>query len=102
MKKDDLLKQHPYKIFKKKGLWTTWIPCEKTKEGRRQISRKNLEDLQKEIIKSLKEGQRTTIEEIFEDFLDRKIKQGIRLSTKTRYCQVFNRHFKETGWNKKT
>ena len=103
-KKKELLKQHPYSITynEKNDCYTTYIFDKSRKNNRRQIKRKRYEDLVDIIVENIESNSFVTVHELFDDYVDRKIKRNdIKMSTVTRYQQVFNRHFVATGWNKK-
>ena len=100
--REELLKQHPYAIWQGKtdGKWYTYFPDEK--KGRVLKRRVKREDLENDIVKSLKvEIENPTIEEVFREWLVRKLKlEEIKESTYWRYEKVFERHFTEFGKNR--
>lgn len=101
-KREQYLNMHPYSIWENKGYYYTWLPDRSKKSGRRQIKRRKLTALEDAIIKEVKESQKVTIEDLFEEYIDRKIKNdSIKPSTVYRYRTVFKRHYVSTGWNVK-
>ena len=101
-KREQYLNMHPYSIWENKGYYYTWLPDRSKKSGRRQIKRRKLTALEDAIIKEVKESQKVTIEDLFEEYIDRKVKNdSIKPSTVYRYRTVFKRHYVSTGWNVK-
>lgn len=113
-----LLASHPYAVTQgKDGYYRTYVPDSTKKSGRRQLKKKHLEDLENEIIKSIRKAEAVTIEDIFEEYISRKRKKtdddkegknkegkknnGIKPSTEMRYRNVFARHYSSTGWAKR-
>ena len=91
-------KHHPYKIWQdEKGYYNTWLPD--TKKGRKRIKRKSRRELESIIEEYV--GTEVTIEDVFEEWLDRKfdLKQ-ISRSTYDRYERVFTRHYDIFGKTK--
>ena len=98
LKREELLKKHPYKIWKGSDRnWHTYFPDEN--EGRVPKKRARLEDLEEDIISFWREqSENPTVEEIFNEWNDRRLSlQKISNATHLRNCQIFNRHFKEFG-----
>lgn len=97
-KREEILSKHPYAIWNgKDGNWHTYIPDKNG--GRIHKKRKNKEDIENVVIEYLKtEIENPTIEEVFHEWNDRRLKLGkIIESTHLRNEQVFYRHYKEFG-----
>ncbi len=93
---------HPYTIWEYKGGYHTYVPDKNNKYGRRRIKRKTKQALENEIIKVAKGQNGTTIQELFDEFIERKIRnEHIKPSTAYRYQAVFKRHYVATRWNEK-
>ena len=103
--KEDLVKdKHPFAITynEKKKVYITYLPDSSKPQGRRQIKRKNYEDLIDIVVKYIEESGVVTISDLFHEFTERKLERGdIKKATVTRYQQVFTRHFVATGWDKR-
>ena len=103
--KEDLVKdKHPFAITynEKKNVYITYLPDSSKPQGRRQIKRKNYEDLIDIVAKYIEDGGVVTIADLFHEFTERKLERGdIKKATVTRYQQVFDRHFVATGWDKR-
>ena len=98
-KRRDILEQYEASIWEASdGYWKIRIYDDETKK-RRLIKRRNREDLEDEIVRIYKEKiENPKISEIFDEWLERRQELGkISMSTKQRYQQVFDRHFKEFG-----
>ena len=97
-KKQELLDNHPYKIWcGSNGKWYTYLPDEtKGRVLKKKSTRKDIED---EIIKYQETiMSNPTIEELFTEWNDHRRDIGrIAKSSHTRLQQVFDRHFKEFG-----
>ena len=97
-KRQELLNNHPYKIWcGSNGKWYTYLPDEtKGRVLKKKSTRKDIED---EIIKYQETiMSNPTIEELFTEWNDHRRDIGrIAKSSHTRLQQVFDRHFKEFG-----
>lgn len=97
-KRKELLEKHPYKITcGKDGRWSTYLPDKDS--GRKQIKKKNKEELISEIVSFWEtEMYNPTIEEIFDEWNDRRLElKQISVSTHNRNRQCFCRHYAEFG-----
>ena len=97
------LDMHPFNITKRKdGYYQTYIPDESRKDKRRLVKKRYRKDVENAVIAYYKDKLCLSFEDMFREFVDRKVERGdIKKSTKTRYEQVFKRHYVETGWHKK-
>lgn len=103
-KREKLLKMHPYSIghSEARGFYYTYLPDSTRASGRKQVRRKNREELVDLIIETIKAGQLVTFRDLYEEFVKRKLDRGdIKKATATRYQQVFDRHFLHDGWDRK-
>lgn len=97
-KREELLKKHPYKIWKgKDGKWYTYLSDEK--KWRRLVKRKTLRDIEDVVIGQIKEKEiNPTIADVFHEWNDRRLElKKICKSTYDRDMACFNRHYKEFG-----
>lgn len=100
-----ILSEHKYAITqlvsngKSNGRWQTFLPEPTAKNGRRQIRRANLKDLEDDIIEfytRLKEEQAVTIEKIAYEWLEKKKNQvNFKASSYDRYENQYLRIFDE-------
>jgi integrase len=96
MKREDYLKQHPYRIWQNaEGIWMTHLQDE---NGRRLLrkrkSREELEDLLVKHYRSLE--QEVYIGNVFTEWMDGKLKYGeIKKQSYDRYRTDFDRFFKK-------
>lgn len=99
-KRQELLKQHPYKIWKgDDGYYHTYIPDKESKNGRIAKKRKNKKDVEDDVIFYLKQDiENPTIKEVFDEWNDRRLRlEKISIPTYQRNKQLFNRHYSEFG-----
>ena len=97
-----ILKMHPFKIWERDGTYFTYLRDFRKPNGRRQIQRKSLAELEDEIIKNVKESEAVTIGDLYEQYVKRKQQNDdIKPATIYRYNVVFQRHYISTGWDKK-
>lgn len=103
MKREELLKQHPYKIWQgKDGKWYTYLPDEGKKDGRRLVKRGERTDLDNVIVEYWKKAERLVIKDIFEEWVSQKLAYGeIQKQTYDRYKTDFHRFFDNTDISKK-
>ena len=98
MKREELLKKHPYKIWQgKDGKWYTYMPDnQKGRILKKRTTQKAIEDI---VIQYLKmEAENPTIREVFKEWNDRRLElKKISNATHLRNTQVFNRHYQEFG-----
>ena len=98
MKREELLKKHPYKIWQgKDGKWYTYMPDnQKGRILKKRTTQKAIEDI---VIQYLKmEAENPTIREVFKEWNDRRLElKKISNATHLRTTQVFNRHYQEFG-----
>lgn len=100
MKKEELLKKHPYKIWQgKDGKWYTYIPDGEGRKLKKRTTKKAIED---DVVEYLKEEmENPTIEEVFHEWNDRRLELNkISNATHLRNRQIFNRHYGEFGGKK--
>ena len=97
-KKQELLNNHPYKIWEgSNGKWYTYLPDEtKGRVLKKKSTKEDIEDVViaywDEIINS------PTIEEVFNEWNDYRLElKKISKSSHTRLKQVFKRHYSEFG-----
>lgn len=100
-----ILSEHKYAITqlvsngKSNGRWQTFLPDPTAKNGRRQIRRANLNDLEDDIIEfytRLQEEQAVTIEKIAYEWLEKKRNQiNFKASSYDRYENQYLRIFDE-------
>ncbi len=98
MKREELLKKHPYKIWQgKDGKWYTYLPDESKKDGRRLVKRgekKSLEDIVSGYWKRF--GEIHTLKSTFYEWADEKLRYGeIEKNTYDRYETDFHRFFND-------
>lgn len=96
MKKEELLKQHPYEIWQSKdGKWYTYLPA---KDGGRVLKkRKSKKDLENIIIDYYKNKKEILIKDIFQEWSSQKIEYGeIQKQTFDRYTTDFHRFFDDS------
>ena len=98
MKREELLKQHPYKIWQgKDGKWYTYLPDEGKKDGRRLVKRNdriNLNNIIVDYWKKMKEVH--TLKSTFYEWMSEKLKYGeIEKNTYDRYETDFHRFFNQ-------
>ena len=99
----NLLDSYEYKIFESGGRWYCRLP-----DGRR-IKRKNREDVEKEILKILKEIKKAEMdsggkipEEVFTEWNESRLNSGvIEGSTALRYRKTYDKYIKNADINKK-
>lgn len=98
MKREELLKKHPYKIWQgKDGKWYTYMPDnQKGRILKKRTTQKAIEDI---VIQYWKmEAENPTIREVFKEWNDRRLElKKISNATHLRNTQVFNRHYQEFG-----
>ena len=98
MKREELLKKHPYKTWQgKDGKWYTYLPDEK--KGRVQRERNSQKEIESLIITYWKtQEENPTIAEVFEEWNDRRLElKKISNATHLRNRQIFDRHYGEFG-----
>ena len=92
------LSQHTHSIWQgKNGRWMTYLPD--GKGGRKLLSKKTREDVEKEVIKYWKnEEENPTIKEIYDTWNQRRLSnKDIGMATFSRQQTDFNRFFGEFG-----
>lgn len=100
-KREELLKKHPYKIWKgKNGKWYTYFPDEQN--GRVQRERNSKAEIKDIVVEYWKEkSENPTIKETFDEWNNRRLElKKISPATHLRNNQTFNRHYKEFGKRK--
>ena len=97
-KRQELLKNHPYKIWMgSNGKWYTYLPDEeKGRILKKKSTRKDIEDVVVQYQESIMSNP--TIDDLFTEWNDHRRDIGrIAKSSHTRLRQVYDRHFKEFG-----
>lgn len=103
MKKQELLEMNPWEIYQGADKsWYVYLPDSNKADGRRRVKRKNKKDLENLVVDYWREKtENPTIEEIFNEWNDRRFELGkIAASTQQRNQQVFRRHYSEVGRRK--
>lgn len=93
MKREELLRQHPYEIWQSKdGKWYTYLP---TQGGGRVLKkRKSKKDLENIVIDYYKNNQEVMLEDLFQEWAVQKLEYGeIQKQTFDRYTTDFHRFF---------
>ena len=96
MTREQILKNHPYKIWPNKhGLWLTYIPDKTKKYKRAFLKRKTEEELQDAVVKFYqKQKEEMYIRNVFKEWSESKLKYGeIKKQSYDRYCTDFERFF---------
>lgn len=93
MKREELLKQHPYEIWQSKdGKWYTYLPAQGG--GRVLKKRKSKKDLENILIDYYKNNQEVLLEDLFQEWTSQKLEYGeIQKQTFDRYTTDFHRFF---------
>lgn len=93
MKREELLKQHPYEIWQSKdGKWYTYLPAQDG--GRVLKKRKSKKDLENIVIDYYKNNQEVLLEDLFQEWASQKLEYGeIQKQTFDRYTTDFHRFF---------
>lgn len=93
MKREELLKQHPYEIWQSKdGKWYTYLPMQGG--GRVLKKRKSKKDLESIVIDYYKNNQEILLEDLFQEWISQKLEYGeIQKQTFDRYTTDFHRFF---------
>ncbi len=101
MKKEELLKQHPYEIWQSKdGKWYTYLPAQGG--GRVLKKRKSKKDLESIIFDYYKNKKEILLKDIFQEWSSQKIEYGeIQKQTFDRYTTDFHRFFDDSFIAKK-
>lgn len=98
MKREELLKKHPYKIWQGKDTkWYTYLPDgEKGRILRKRTTKRAIED---DVIEYWKtELENPIIREVFDEWNNRRLElKKISNATHLRNKQTFDRHYKEFG-----
>ena len=78
MTREQILKNHPYKIWPNKhGLWLTYIPDKTKKYKRAFLKRKTEEELQDAVVKFYqKQKEEIYIRNVFKEWSESKLKYG--------------------------
>ncbi len=96
MKREELLKQHPYEIWQsKEGKWYTYLPA---KNGGRVLKkRKSKKDLENIVIEYYKNKKEILLKDIFQEWVSQKLEYGeIQKQTFDRYTTDFYRFFDDS------
>lgn len=96
MKKEELLKQHPYEIWQSKdGKWYTYLPAQGG--GRILKKRKSKKDLENIVIDYYKNNKEILLEDVFQEWASQKLEYGeIQKQTYDRYTTDFHRFFDDS------
>ena len=98
-RRKDILEQYEAGIWKASdGYWKIRIYDEESNK-RKIVKRRDREDLEDEIVRIHKQKvENPMLSEVFTEWIDRRLElKKISLSTRQRYQQIFDRHFKEFG-----
>ncbi|MDE6608625.1 MAG: site-specific integrase [Lachnospiraceae bacterium] len=101
MKREELLKKHPYKIWQgKDDKWYTYLPDKaKGRILKKRTTKKSIEDEVIEYMKS--ELENPTVKDVFEEWINRKLEMGeVSNPTYERYRIDFERFFHTFGERK--
>ncbi len=101
MKRDEILKQHPYEIWESKdGKWYTYLPVENN--GRILKKRKSKKDLENVLIEYYKNQRTILLKDVFQEWISQKLEYGeIQKQTYDRYTTDYHRFFDGAGISKK-
>lgn len=93
MKREELLKQHPYEIWQsKEGKWYTYLPAQGG--GRTLKKRKSKKDLENIVIDYYKNKKEIFLKDVFQEWLLQKLEyEEIQKQTSDRYTTDFHRFF---------
>lgn len=93
MKREELLKQHPYEIWQsKEGKWYTYLPAQGG--GRTLKKRKSKRDLENIVIDYYKNKKEILLKDVFQEWLLQKLEyEEIQKQTSDRYTTDFHRFF---------
>lgn len=93
MKREELLKQHPYEIWQsKEGKWYTYLPAQGG--GRTLKKRKSKRDLENIVIDYYKNKKEILLKDAFQEWLLQKLEyEEIQKQTSDRYTTDFHRFF---------
>lgn len=98
LKKEELLKKHPYKIWQgKDGKWRTYLPDE---EKGRSMKKRNTEAEIKDIVAEYwkEKTENPTVRELYDEWISDKLKrQEIVKETRDRYNRQFDESLQEFG-----
>ena len=98
LKKEELLKKHPYKIWQgKDGKWRTYLPDE---EKGRNMKKRNTEAEIKDIVAEYwkEKTENPTVRELYDEWISDKLKrQEIVKETRDRYNRQFDESLQEFG-----
>ena len=101
MKREELLRKHPYKIWQgKDDKWYTYLPDkDKGRILKKRTTKKSIED---EVIGYLKsELENPTVKDVFDEWINRKLEMGeVSNPTYERYKIDFERFFSDFGERK--
>lgn len=93
MKREELLKQHPYEIWQSKdGKWYTYLPAQCG--GRVLKKRKSKKDLESIVIDYYKNNKEVLLDDLFQEWASQKLEYGeIQKQTFDRYTTDYHRFF---------
>lgn len=98
LKREELLKKHPYKIWQgKDGKWRTYLPDE---EKGRSMKKRNTEAEIKDIVAEYwkEKTENPTVRELYDEWISDKLKrQEIVKETRDRYNRQFDESLQEFG-----
>lgn len=101
MKREELLKRHPYKVWQgKNGKWYTYI--QEDEEKRILKKRNSKEEIESIIVDYQKSIEKMVLETVFHEWSERKLKFGeIQKQTYDRYETDFRRFFEKSDISQK-
>lgn len=99
-RKDIVEKFHKNKIWQgKDGKFRTYV---NVGDNRKMVCKAELDELYKVVEEYIRLSGGITFRDMMDEFINRKISRGdIKQASKTRYYQVFDRHFTATGLDQK-
>lgn len=103
-KKKELLKKHPYKVWRgTDGKWRTYFPDETKPQNRRMVKKKTEAEIQDVIVEYWKEElENPTVREVYHEWIQQKVEYGdIQKGSADRYDTDFIRFFEKSGFAKK-
>lgn len=101
MKREELLKKHPYEIWQSKdGKWYTYLPDDG--KGRVLKKRKSKKDLESIIIDYYKNKKEILLKDVFQEWSSQKLEYGeIQKQTYDRYTTDYRRFFTDSDISQK-
>lgn len=97
LKRKDILKQHPYKVWKgSNGRWLSYLPDDTKESGRKLLSCIDQESLESEIVAFYEEHYAPTFGDTYREWITRRVVLNqIAHSTYNRTQAIYKKHFAE-------